>query len=171
MRTWRSSKIEVSNNNGSDWTPLEEIGAGTPLAWVPVELPLPVAPTDQMRFRFSAADLGDGSLVEAGVDDFLLVDVGQGCDDCGFVFPGPCQIHVHKSGDDIVVDWGSDPDRRVIVYQVTGCGEMIKVGTVENASSFVHENAALSPDPFSYRVTSVDTCGAEIAFCNATDCP
>jgi hypothetical protein len=164
-------KIEVSNNNGSDWTPLEEIGAGTPLAWVPVEIPLPVVPTDQMRFRFTAADLGAGSLVEAGVDDFSLVDVGQGCEGCGFVFPGPCQIHVHKSDDDIVVDWGADVGRRVVVYQVTGCGEMIKVGTVENASSFVHENAALSPDPFSYRVTSVDACGAEIAFCNATDCP
>jgi hypothetical protein len=163
-------RVEVSSNNGTDWTPLEEVGAGTPLAWVPVEIPLPVAPTNQMRFRFSAADIGAGSLVEAGIDDFALVDLGQGCSGCGLTLPGPCALHVGKSGDDIIVDWGTDVGRRVIVYRIDGCGESIKLGTVESGSSFVHVGAALSPEAFNYRVTSVDACGSEIDFCGVTDC-
>jgi hypothetical protein len=77
---------------------------------------------------------------------------------------------VGKSGDDIIVDWGTDVGRRVIVYRIDGCGESIKLGTVESGSSFVHVGAALSPEAFNYRVTSVDACGTEIDFCGVTDC-
>jgi hypothetical protein len=35
----------------------------------------------------------------------------------------------------------------------------------------VHEGAALTDDAFNYRVTFVDDCGNELAFCGTTDCP
>lgn len=76
--------VEVSADDGTSWTLLERVGAGIPLSWVEVEHPLAgkVALTSRMRFRFTARDLGQGSLVEAGVDDFELVDRGQGCGGC-----------------------------------------------------------------------------------------
>ncbi len=167
-----SFKIDVSNNSGFNWTPLATVGAGTPLAWVPVSHAIPLPATASMRFRFTAADLGAGSLVEAGIDDFELVNAGQGCSmGCGSNPPSVCTLTVSRSGEDIVLDWGGDPGQRVLVYHIGGCGQKLLLGTVEGGSVFVHEDAALSTDSFNYRVTSVDSCGAEVPFCGPTDCP
>jgi hypothetical protein len=169
-----SLRVDVSNDDGQTWSPLEEVGPGTPLAWVPVSLDIPIAVTSQMRFRFSAADLGAGSLVEAGIDEFSLIDAGAACLVCS---PPPaqtlCSIHVTRSGDDVVVDWSANPvPNRAVVYRVNGCDpvDSVRIGTA-TGTSFVHENAALSPESFNYRVTTVDDCGNEVPFCGATDCP
>jgi hypothetical protein len=166
--------IDVSNDDGQTWTSLEVVGAGTPLAWVPVSLPLPIPATGQMRFRFQTADLLGTSLVEAAVDSFSVIDEGQGCYLC--TTPPPqtlCSISVNRSGDDVVVDWSTNPaGTRAVVYHVPSCetGDKIKLGTSEG-TSFVHEAAALTDEAFNYRVTFVDECGNEQAFCGATDCP
>jgi hypothetical protein len=168
-------KVDASNDDGQNWTLIHEVGAGTPLAWVPVEIALPgsLPPTNEMRFRFTAEDLGAGSLVEAGVDDFSLVDVEQGCNVCGLNPPPICSITANRSGDDVVLSWGVDPGRRVTIYHIPACNERLLLGTVEDATSFVHEGAALSATPFNYRVTSVDGCGQVLEFCGDvdTDCP
>ena len=52
----------------------------------------------------------------------------------------------------------------------TGTSDRIRLGTSES-NAFVHEEAALSTEAFQYRVTFVDACGDEQAFCGATDCP
>jgi len=169
-----SLHVDVSNDDGQSWTEVEEVGAGTPLAWVPVSHVLPVAPTSQMRFRFSAADLGSGSLVEALIDEFALVDAGQACEQC--TEPPTetlCSISIDHDGDDIRVDWSVNPvGTRAVVYHVTGCdpADRVKLGT-SLGNEFVHENAALSGEAFNYRVTFVDECGNEQAFCGVTDCP
>jgi hypothetical protein len=168
-------RVDVSNDDGNNWTSLEEVGAGTPLSWQPVSYSVPIAGTDEMRFRFSTADLGAGSLVEAGIDEFRLIDGGQACLQCTEpALSTLCTIDVERSGnDDILVDWSANPvGTRAVIYQVNGCGTSAryKLGTSEG-NTFLHENAVLSTQPFSYRVTFVDECGNEVGFCGATDCP
>lgn len=164
-------RIDVSNDGGDNWTSLEEIGEGTPLAWVEVAPSLPLAPTSQMRFRFTAADLEEGSVVEAAIDDFRLVDEGQACLGCAPVPSTLCTISVNRSGDDVLLDWSQNPvGSRAVIYDVASCDERVKLGTADG-NEFLHESAAISPDLFRYRVTFVDECGQEVGFCGATDCP
>ncbi|MGI9517473.1 MAG: hypothetical protein ACR2NP_10525, partial [Pirellulaceae bacterium] len=65
--------VEISNNGGSSWTNLEtvgptgsEVGGGWFKKHFRISDVLP--PTSQMRLRFTASDVGTGSIVEAGVD-------------------------------------------------------------------------------------------------------
>ncbi len=66
--------IRVSNDGGATWTLLDTISTSTN-AWVFKQYEL-TNPTDQMRFRFEASDLGDGSIVEAAIDDLSIDLVG-----------------------------------------------------------------------------------------------
>ena len=80
--------VEISNDNGQSWTEVETVGpAGNEVSggWFHKMFDIAdfVAPTDQMRVRFTASDLGAGSVVEAAVDgvemilivSFLLGDI------------------------------------------------------------------------------------------------
>ncbi len=65
--------VEISNNNGQTWSTLETVGpSGNEVSgnWFFKEFNISdfVEPTDQIRVRFLASDLGDGSVVEAAVD-------------------------------------------------------------------------------------------------------
>ncbi|MEM9410731.1 MAG: trypsin-like serine protease [Planctomycetota bacterium] len=69
--------VEISNNGGATWTNLETVGpagAGTGGGWILVEYQIDefVVPTDNMQLRFTASDLGGGSVVEAGVDGVTI---------------------------------------------------------------------------------------------------
>ncbi|MCC6428825.1 MAG: hypothetical protein IT435_18640 [Phycisphaerales bacterium] len=72
-----SMPVLISNNNGATWTALETVSenAGT---WVVKTFRIAdfVTPTSQMKLRFQARDLGDGSIVEAGVDDIAITIYG-----------------------------------------------------------------------------------------------
>ena len=77
--------VEISNDGGSTWTNLETVGpagAGTSGGWVFVERQIDstIVPTDNMRVRFTASDLGEGSVIEAGVDavSIRLVSCDEG---------------------------------------------------------------------------------------------
>jgi hypothetical protein len=68
-------------SNGTTWTNVETVGPsgpGTSGGWFYHEFRVGdfVTPGATVRMRFVAADLGAGSLVEAAVDDFAIVDVG-----------------------------------------------------------------------------------------------
>ncbi len=71
--------VEISNNNGGSWQTLETIGPGGVEAsggWFAKSWRLQdvfAAPSDQVRVRFTAGDLGTGSVVEAGVDAVEVV--------------------------------------------------------------------------------------------------
>jgi hypothetical protein len=160
--------VEVSNDDGANWTLLEQVGAGTPLAWVEAEIPLAgvIAPTAQMRVRFTVQDLGaGGSLVEAAVDDFALIDRGQGCLGCALPVETVGTVLIARDGDDIVLDWTADPatGARFAIYKLGGAGftEAVRIGTTETRT-FRHEGAALALDEnFYYRVSVIDECGQE----------
>jgi len=161
--------VEVTDN-GVNWALVEQVdsppGDLLPLEWVRVQIPLTglVAPTSSMRLRFTAADLGAGSLVEAGIDDFSVIDLGQGCVGCAQPVGVVGTIFVDRAGGDVVIDWIADPvaGSRFAVYALGGAtfDVPVRVGTVDGRV-FVHEGAALSSSDFYYRVTAIDACGNE----------
>ena len=76
--------IEISNDNGQNWTELETVGPdGNEVSggWFYKSFNIAdfVTPTSEMRIRFTASDLGDGSVVEAAVDgvEIMLVECDQ----------------------------------------------------------------------------------------------
>ena len=73
-------EIDISNNGGSTWQTVEDVSENAG-AWVTKSFAIDslITPTNNMKVRFIAGDLGDGSLVEAAID--LLVVGGINCDD------------------------------------------------------------------------------------------
>lgn len=73
--------IEVSNDFGANWTVMEDLGhQGNQWIQVIQHVTDYVPVTSGVQFRFSASDIGDDSLTEAGVDAVLIEEV-----DCGNV--------------------------------------------------------------------------------------
>ena len=69
--------VEISDDDGATWTELEIVTENAN-AWVErrFEVGDVVTPSASVRLRFKASDLGDGSIVEAGVDDLRVETVG-----------------------------------------------------------------------------------------------
>jgi hypothetical protein len=71
-----SMPVQISNNNGTSWVQLELVTENAN-AWVFKSFRIAdfVTPSASMKVRFQASDLGSGSVVEAGVDDFKVSGV------------------------------------------------------------------------------------------------
>ena len=71
-----SMLIQISNNNGTSWVTLETVTENLN-AWTYKSFRIAdfVPPTATMKVKFVPSDLGTGSLVEAGVDDFKVAGV------------------------------------------------------------------------------------------------
>ncbi len=74
-----SMLVQISDNNGSSWSTLETVTENLS-QWVEKRFTISdfVTPSATVRVRFVASDFGDGSIVEAGVDDLQIVYLG--CD-------------------------------------------------------------------------------------------
>ncbi|MGD8452606.1 MAG: C25 family cysteine peptidase [Phycisphaerae bacterium] len=72
--------VDVTNNGGGSWVNVEVVGpsgTGTGGGWYQHTFNVAdiVTPTAQVQLRFIAADEGQGSLVEAAIDDLLIIGV------------------------------------------------------------------------------------------------
>lgn len=70
--------VQASDDGGATWSDLMVLGPdgpGTSSGWTKYEVDLEdtIALTDQVRVRFQASDLGSGSIVEAMLDEFILM--------------------------------------------------------------------------------------------------
>ena len=107
--------VEVSSNGGSSWTTLEVVGPALTSTNPEVDggwflksfyiadfVPL----TSQFRVRFTASDLGTGSVVEAGVDAFTIR--GLTCDFTPSNCPGDANFDNQVNFEDIntvIANW------------------------------------------------------------------
>ncbi len=68
--------VEVSQNGGGSWTTLENL-SGAQASWWVVRFRLldHVTNLSEIRFRFSAGDIGEPSVTEAGLDAFRIFDL------------------------------------------------------------------------------------------------
>jgi hypothetical protein len=94
--------IQVSNN-GTQWVTAETVGPTGPEAsggWYYHEFNVEnfVSLSSNVRIRFRAADLGQGSIVEAAVDDFMIVALT--CEE-----PPACDLDVNGDGTADVLDF------------------------------------------------------------------
>jgi len=73
-------KVWLSADNGVSWELAQEFGPESESGWTVQKFAVDnyITPSDQVKVRFEAADLGGGSVVEAGVDAFRLVKIS--CD-------------------------------------------------------------------------------------------
>jgi choice-of-anchor B domain-containing protein len=71
--------VSISGDNGVNWVPVETL-RGIHNHWEEIAIPVAnyVTPSSQVRVRFVAADLGAGSVVEAGIDDISVYDAATG---------------------------------------------------------------------------------------------
>ncbi|MCE2883264.1 MAG: choice-of-anchor B family protein, partial [Planctomycetaceae bacterium] len=71
-----SMPVEISNDGGQTWALVENVqsnaGVWSLRSWRVRDW---VQPTASVRLRFTARDTGTGSVVEAGVDDFRVIDI------------------------------------------------------------------------------------------------
>ena len=75
--------IAISNNGGANWVNVETVGPAGAEAiggWLRHQFRVAdfVAPTANVKMRFVADDAGNGSIIEAAIDDFEVIEL-----DCG----------------------------------------------------------------------------------------
>ena len=72
--------VDVSNDGGTTWTSVENVNPpnNEQNVWLPIEVDIIAlfGIPDQVQLRFKASDLGSGSIVEAAVDDLVILTRG-----------------------------------------------------------------------------------------------
>ncbi len=121
--------VDVTHN-GVDWVSLEHT-MQTEAAWVErtFELTEYIEPSARVQLRFIAADEGEGSLVEAAVDDFMLTatfppasDVGTTAigEQFGLLFSGPNPANPSAADTRIEYRLGHATQVKLALYDIGG---------------------------------------------------
>ena len=119
-------EIDISNNGGATWQTLEDVNENAGV-WVTrvYQIDSVITPTSDMKLRFIASDLGDGSLVEAAVD--LLEVGGVFCEDapsCLGDLTGDGSIGGDDLGLLLAVFDSDDPDADLDGDGIVGGGDL-----------------------------------------------
>ena len=103
-----SMPVEISTDGGATWTLIATISDNAS-AWRLLEIEVDLAGSTLTQVRFIASDLGDGSIVEAAIDDFSITTRSCPNRDC----PGDLDGGGQVDGGDLgllLAAWGtSDP--------------------------------------------------------------
>jgi hypothetical protein len=139
-------EIAISNNGGSTWTPVENVGPGGQEAsggWFFHEFTVSdlVAPTANVRLRFVASD-DIGAVVEAAIDEFVVRRVS--CvlcqDDLGF--GGPGDLRLDLCGDPLTAGGTAD---LAVTNAVPGTPVYLLASLVSNPTPFVNGTLITNP--------------------------
>jgi hypothetical protein len=111
-----SFKAEISNDGGTSWVLLEQRVSPTN-GWAPfgADLMTVIAPSDDMRLRFTATDGGSDNVVEAAVDEVHLSGMWVDCQDhtpSAALPPNPVGASLRlarESGVHAVLTWTAPP--------------------------------------------------------------
>ena len=104
--------VEISNDGGQNWTNVETVGPSGPETvggWVfhIFKVSDRVTPTSNVVLRFIASDIDTGSVVEAAVDDLVIVD----CAACQLATPQEIgNLRLALSGTVADLTWDTLPD-------------------------------------------------------------
>jgi len=83
-----SMYVDISDNGGASWTQIEKVGPSGPDTgggWIETEFDLAgiagYSPSAMTRLRFSVEDIGEGSVVEAGIDAIRInsIECDESC--------------------------------------------------------------------------------------------
>lgn len=162
--------VDISNNNGSSWVRVETIGPTGPDTnggWIKHEFLVSdfVAPTQQVKMRFIAADEGDGSIVEAAIDDIEISSLicndcngngiedaddiisGFSSDDNGNGIPDECESAITDCGSgQINAGCGATSNVLLVNGQAGGGDRTVEVGTSTALTFSISEAPAMQGD-------------------------
>ena len=160
--------VDVSNNGGTSWINVETVGPtgpGTTGGWFFHIFRVSdfVTPTASVKLRFVASDLGSGSIIEAAIDDVVIVD----CASCSVPAPGEVgNLLLTLTAPVASLSWSAVPNAATYaVYRGTlrnasdlACFESGVIGTTAD-----DDGAIPSSGQAFYYVTTAVNCAGESA--------
>ena len=170
-----SFKAEVTNNGGSTWTLIEQrVSPTNGWAHFTADLTTLLAPSDNMRLRFTATDGGTDNVVEAAVDEVHISGMWVDCQDHAAPFalpPNPVGGSLRAApdtGGHLALTWNAPPvdsgHDAATLYRIERAldpqGPWTEVGSA-TSTRWVDIDALASIDSFLYRVTAENSGGTE----------
>ncbi len=170
-----SYKAEVTNDGGASWLLLEQRVSPTG-GWknLSTDLMALLAPSENMRLRFTATDGGADSVVEAAVDEVHIRGMWVDCQSFSpplLSAPNPVGGSLRVSADaagHVVLTWNAPPvdggHGPATLYRIERAlapqGPWIEAGSA-TSTRWVDVDALGTPDPYFYRVTAENSGGGE----------